>query len=267
MSLYLFLILILQIIIINSNNTTSENSTKALNKTKLQEKKKIDYEGIFNNSTLKSLTDKTFEPTLLNNQDHDYVIFFTVKRCQSCLKVMNLLEKIQEQYANKTSTSNKKIEFVKIDCFQSKWTCTRFYFNRIPNIIYVSNWRFSTFSAKEHFTNETIQKFIDSTDKIYKLIPQEVGYISIVLKIMKSIDESLGKSIPYWNYGLKYLVYGGLIVLFFFWQKRKFSPKAKDGKKDNDKDKNKKDKKKIYKKHDNCDSDDENGHKFKRKKD
>ena len=64
---------------------------------------------------------------------NDFLILFTVKKCQICNQIIKILENAAEIYSNQITN----LTFNKVDVIESGWTSLRFNLERLPNMIYV----------------------------------------------------------------------------------------------------------------------------------
>lgn len=201
-----------------------------------QPRNRTNYTSYFYNSTIPSLTDKDFD---IGIHDHkmDYFILFTVKRCLHCNDLIKTFEEVQNYYNN----TNESLKFYKVDCIESGWTALRFELNKIPMFIYISNRVYAGFS-EANYTKESIIEFIESKHKLYKLLPDKMGYIGVAMKIFHAITDLIKTKFSFWNEGFSFAVIIIIIFLFFYFEfhvfkkccqinkKKSYSKFSKDGK-------------------------------------
>ena len=196
------ILFILNIKIIKSNNTTSLNDTK-------EKKKYISY---FLNSTIKTLDDENFDKEVLKGILHNYIILFTIKKCEICNDIITKLENVQKKYINDT---NADLKFAKVDILISGWTSMRFELNRLPNIIYVSNRSYAIY-PNISWTEENIISFIEDKNKNFLKFPKKVGYFDVFLKIFQVISVLLHEKFPFWNENYSWILVVIFILFFCF---------------------------------------------------
>ena len=83
---FLIILFFLNILLISTNHTNSSNQT-------IEKKKYISY---FLNSTIKTLDDNNFDKEVMKGIFHNYIILFTVKKCEICNKIITRLENVQK---------------------------------------------------------------------------------------------------------------------------------------------------------------------------
>ena len=160
------------------------------------------YTSFFINSTIETVNDTNFEKIVNKGLNNDFIILFTIKRCDICNDLIMTLEKIQKNYSIKKS---KNLLFLKVDCLMSGWTAIRFSLERIPNIIYVTNGLYSVY-LNDNFTIGDIEDFIESDDKEFKSYPKIMGYFDLFMKIFHVVSDLIKENYPFWNESLSWLV-------------------------------------------------------------
>jgi len=174
-------------------------------------KEKIKYYSFFLNSTVETLDDKNFDEKVSKGIFHNYLILFTVKKCDICNNLITTFENVQKKYENNTKTN---LKFGKVDILMSGWTSMRFELDRLPNIIYVSKRRYSVFPANKNFTEEEIINFFEDEDKNYKIFPRQMGYFDVFMKVFHIISSLLHEKYPFWNENYSWGMVGLFILIF-----------------------------------------------------
>lgn len=185
---------------IESSPTNSSNET-------ITKKKYISY---FLNSTIETLDDDNFDKEVRKGIFHDFIILFTVKKCEICNNLITTLENVQKKYINNTDSN---LKFAKVDILMSGWTSMRFELERLPNIIYVSNRSYAIF-PNNNFTEKDIISFIEDNNKIFKKFPKKMGYFDVFMKIFHVISELIHEKFPFWNEGYSWILVV-IFILFF----------------------------------------------------
>ena len=197
----IFILLNIKLIKSNNNITFSNNT---------QEKKK--YISYFLNSTIQTLDDDNFDKEVVRGIFHNFLILFTIKKCEMCNKIITTLENIQKKYINDNDTN---IKFAKVDILMSGWTSMRFELGRLPNIIYVSNRSYAIY-PNISWTEENIISFIEDKNKNYLKFPKKMGYFDIFMKIFHIISSLLHERFPFWNESYSWFIVAIFILLFCF---------------------------------------------------
>ena len=198
--------LIISLLIFISLNCQLINGTPSNSSNETFEKKKK-YISFFLNSTIETLDDNNFDKIVLKGIFHDFIILFTVKKCDICNKIISTLENIQKKY-NET-----RIIFAKVDILMSGWTSMRFELEKLPNIIYVSNRSYAIYS-NDILNEKDIISFIEDKNKIFKPFPKKMGYFDVFMKIFHIISGLLHEKFPFWNENYSWLLVV-LFILFF----------------------------------------------------
>ena len=86
------------------------------------EKSKEKYISYFLNSTIETLNDDNFDKVVHGGMTNDFLILFTVKKCQICNQIIKILENAAEIYSNQITN----LTFNKVDVIESGWTSLRF---------------------------------------------------------------------------------------------------------------------------------------------
>ena len=84
--LIIFIFIFCNIQLIRTNQTNSSNQT-------IEKRKYVSY---FLNSTIKTLDDNNFDKEVIKGILHNYIILFTVKKCEICNKIITSLENVQK---------------------------------------------------------------------------------------------------------------------------------------------------------------------------
>ena len=191
------LIIIISFIFVNCASLNSSNET-------INKKQYISY---FLNSTIKTLDDNNFDKEVLKGIFHNFIILFTVKKCDICNNIISTLENVQKKYINNNDTN---LKFAKVDLFMSGWTSMRFDLEKLPNIIYVSNRSYAIYHSY-NWTEKDIISFIKDKNKTFKIFPKKMGYFDVFMKIFHAISHLLHDKFPFWNEGYSWTI----VVLFF----------------------------------------------------
>lgn len=199
---FLIIFIFLNIQLISPNHTNSSNQT-------IERKKYISY---FLNSTIKTLDDKNFDKEVMKGILHNYIILFTVKKCEICNKIITSLENVQQKYINNTDSN---LKFAKVDILMSGWTSMRFELDRLPNIIYVTNRSYAIYPYY-NITEKDIISFIEDKNKIFKKFPKKMGYFDVFMKIFHIISSLLHEKFPFWNENYSWILVVIFILFFCF---------------------------------------------------
>lgn len=194
-----FILLILQINYIKSNTSVANETVS---------KKK--YISFFLNSTIETLNDDNFEKKVLKGILNNFIILFTVKKCDICNNLITIFENVQRIYSN-----NTKLKFAKVDIFMSGWTAMRFEFEKIPNLIYISNRSYSVYPY-DNITEDNIISFIEDENKDFKKYPKIMGYFDVFMKIFHIISGLLHEKFPFWNESYSWILVVLFIIFFCF---------------------------------------------------
>lgn len=186
-------------------------------------KNNTNYTSYFLNSTIQTLDDKDFDIGIHDN-NIDYMILFTVKRCIQCNDIIKETEKAQKYYSE---ISNNTIKFYKVDCLASGWTALRFELNRIPMFVYITNRVYAGF-ADSNYTKENIINFIESKHKNFKILHNQIGYIGIAIKIFHVLSDAIKTKFSFWNEGFSFAVVVIIIALFFYFEYNVFKKCCKN---------------------------------------
>ena len=203
-----FIILALSIILsIKSEQLKPEqNISTPTNKTR----NRTNYTSYFINSTIPTLNDKNFDKAI-QNHNIDYLILFTVKRCQQCNDIIKATEEVQKIYTNET------IKFFKVDVFMSGWTALRFDLSKVPMFIYISNGIFAGYKD-ENYTKKGIIDFIENKHKEYQILPGKLGYFGLAVKVFHILSGVIKTKISFWNEGYSLIAVILAVVLFFYFE-------------------------------------------------
>lgn len=204
-----FLILTVSIIL-SVNNEKLKPNTKNISNPKNTTRNRTNYTSYFINSTIPTLDDKNFDKTI-QNHNNDYLILFTVKRCQQCNNIIKITEEIQKKYLNQT------LKFYKVDCFVSGWTALRFDLSKVPMFIYITNEIFAGYKD-ENYTKQKIIDFIENKHKEYQVLPGKLGYLGLGVKLFHIISGAIKTKISFWNEGFSLIAVILAVVLFFYFE-------------------------------------------------
>ena len=196
----LFIFFYFNIIKIGTSPANSSNITT-------EKKKYISY---FLNSTIETLDDNNFDKEVVKGIFHNYIILFTVKKCDICNNIITNLENVQKKYINNTESN---LKFAKVDILLSGWTSMRFELERLPNIIYVSNRSYAIY-PNSNFTEKDIISFIEDKNKNYKKFPKKMGYFDVFMKIFHVISELIHEKFPFWNERYSWILVVAFILFF-----------------------------------------------------
>ena len=199
---FLIIFIFLNIQLINTNHTNSTNQTK-------EKKKYISY---FLNSTIKTLDNNNLDKEVIKVIFHNYIILFTVKKCEMCNRIITNLENVQQKYINNNKSN---LKFAKIDILISGWTSMRFELERLPNIIYITN-RSYAINPNYNLTEKDIISFIEDKNKIYKKFPKKMGYFDVFMKIFHILSSLLHEKFPLWNENYSWILVVIFILVFCF---------------------------------------------------
>jgi hypothetical protein len=206
-----FKLLLIQISIFISFNIKSINNIERNSIVKEGEERKK-YISFFLNSTVETLDDENFDKKVQKGIFHNYIILFTVKKCDICNKIITTLENVQKKYLNDNETN---LKFGKIDILMSGWTSMRFELERLPNIIYISNRTYAIYPY-DNLTEENIIEFIENKNKIFKKFPRKMGYFDVFMKIFHIISGLLHEKFPFWNEGYSWVLVIAFVLFFCF---------------------------------------------------
>ena len=198
--LTLFILLNIKTINSISPNTTSTNET-------VEKKKYISY---FLNSTIETLDDENFDKKVQKGIFHNFIILFSVRKCDICNRIITTLENVQKKYLNDSQTN---LKFGKVDILMSGWTSMRFELERLPNIIYVTNRTYAIYPYN-NLTEDNIIYFIEDKNKVFKPFPRKMGYFDVFMKLFHVISSLLQEKFSFWNEGYSWILVV-LFILFF----------------------------------------------------
>ena len=196
--LTLFITLSIKTINSISPNTTHTNET-------VEKKKYISY---FLNSTVETFDDDNFDKKVQKGIFHNFIILFTVRKCDICNRIITTLENIQKKYLNDNETN---LKFGKVDILMSGWTSMRFELERLPNIIYITNRTYAIYPYN-NLTEDNIINFIEDKNKVFKPFPRKMGYFDVFMKLFHVISSLLQEKFSFWNEGYSWI----LVFLFIF---------------------------------------------------
>ena len=200
--LFINILILISLNIILANNSSLNSSNETIEKRK--------YISYFGNSTIKTLDDNNFDKEVLKGIFHDFLILFTVKKCDICNDIILTLENVQKKYINNNVTN---LKFAKIDILNSGWTSMRFDLERLPNVIYVSNRSYAIYQSG-NWTENDIISFIEDKNKMFKTFPKKMGYFDVFMRIFHVISHLLHEKYPFWNEGYSW-GFIALFILFF----------------------------------------------------
>ena len=195
-NLILIIFISFNIIFVNCNSLNTSNETII----------KRQYISYFLNSTIKTLDDNNFDKEVLKGIFHNFIILFTVKKCDICNNIISTLENVQKKYFN---NNDNNLKFAKVDILNSGWTSMRFELEKIPNIIYISNRSYAIYRSY-NWTEKDIISFIEDKNKTFKIFPKRMGYFDVFMKIFHAISHLLHDKYSFWNEGYSWAI----IVLF-----------------------------------------------------
>ena len=202
MKLKIFFSFILLILLINIIKCNSSFSNETVPKKK--------YISFFLNSTIETLNDDNFEKKVLKGILNNFIILFTVKKCDICNDLITIFENVQRKYLN-----NTKLKFAKVDIFMSGWTTMRFEFEKIPNLIYISNRSYAVY-PHDNISEENIISFIEDENKEFKKFPKIMGYFDVFMKIFHIISGLIHEKFPFWNESHSWILVVLFIIFFCF---------------------------------------------------
>lgn len=193
------------------------------------------YQEIFDKSPIITVNDNNFDIVLKKNENNNIklVILFTIIRCKSCSKILKTFENVQKAYTNNTD----QIKFFKLNCFESRWTATRFSLQHAPAIMIFKNGFYSSYPLKP-FTEEGIKEFIEDQNNTFKRIPEKIGMLTLFLKPVNWINDFIAYKFPSWNTNLGWVIV--LVGVFGFFCLESYAIEKLCRKKKNN-DKNKRD--------------------------
>ena len=158
------------------------------------------------------MDDNNFDKEVIKGILHNYIILFTVKKCEICNKIITSLENVQKKYIN---NSESNLKFAKVDILMSGWTSMRFELERLPNIIYITN-RSYAICPYYNLTENNIISFIEDKNKTFKKFPKKMGYFDVFMKIFHIISSLLNEKFPFWNENYSWALVVLFILLFCF---------------------------------------------------
>ena len=171
----------------------------------------LNFTSYYINSTIRTLNDKNFDTIIQYNNSVDYLILFTIKRCNICNKIITITENVEKYYSLNKNTS---LAFAKVDCYSSGWTALRFDIFRMPIYIYIRKGEeYSYFIPNNNTKEEELINYIESSDKEFKIYPPKVGFFGVLTKILHLLSESIQKKIPFWKEAYSWVV---LLIIFCF---------------------------------------------------
>lgn len=171
---------------------------------------KTNYTSYFTNSTIDSINDTSFEKIINKGIDNDFLILFTIRRCDICNDLITTLENLEKKYLN---NKENNIKFYKIDCLMNGWTAMRFTLERIPNIIYITKGLYSVY-LNDNFTENDIELFIKNKTKEYKPYPKIMGYFDLFMKIFHAISDLMKENYPFWKESYSWIILILFLVVF-----------------------------------------------------
>ena len=198
----IFFSLILLILLINNIKSNSSFSNGTIAKKK--------YISFFLNSTIETLNDDNFEKKVLKGILNNFIVLFTVKKCDICNSLITIFENVQRIYSN-----NTKLKFAKVDIFMSGWTTMRFEFEKIPNLIYISNRSYAIY-PHDNITEDNIINFIEDENKDFKKFPKIMGYFDVFMKLFHIISGLIHEKFPFWNESYSWILVFLFIIFFCF---------------------------------------------------
>ena len=165
----------------------------------------------FLNSTIETINDDNFDLVIKGGMTNDYLILFTVKKCEICNQLIKLLEDIEEIYSNE----NTNLTFKKLDVIESGWTSLRFNLERLPNLIYVSRGKYAIY-PNENFTDLNVKNFIEEKNKIWIRFPKKVGYLYLIMKTFRLLSYMISQKYSFWDENYYWVLIIGFILVFIF---------------------------------------------------
>ena len=137
---------------------------------------------------------------------NDYLILFTVKTCEVCDLIIEILEEAA-LYLN----DRANLTFYKIDAEESIWAYLRFNFEKVPNIIYVSKGKYAIYPY-DNLTKREIKNFIDDRNKVMIELPKNSNNIFIIFIPFILLSYKLEQTFSFWDVSYYWI----LMILFFF---------------------------------------------------
>ena len=142
---------------------------------------------------------------------NDFLILFTVKKCQICNQIIKILENAAEIYSNQITN----LTFNKVDVIESGWTSLRFNLERLPNMIYVSKGKYAIF-PNENFTELNVKNFIEDKNKQWMRLPRKVGYLYLIMKTFRLFSYMLSQKFSFWDESYYWILIIVFIIVFVF---------------------------------------------------
>ena len=164
----------------------------------------------FDKSSIETITDSNFDQVMNAGIINDYIILFTIKKCEGCDQVLKSLEKAAEYYFR----TNSNITFYKIDLEESVDVDLRFHFDEVPIIIYVSKGQYAKYHFKYISTN-FIKNFIEDKNKVMIDLPKELGFFNYFVKTFELVADCIKLKYPFLK--KNYYYYWLMIFGFFAW--------------------------------------------------
>ena len=175
---------------------------------KVKKEKFISY---FLNSTIETINDENFDLIIKGGMINDFLILFTVKKCQICNQLIKILEDVADIYSNE----NSNLTFKKVDIIESGWTSLRFNLERLPNLIYVSKGRYAIY-PNENFTDLNLKNFIEEKNKNWMKFPKKVGYLYLIMKTFRLLSYMISEKYSFWDENYYWVLIIGFILVFVF---------------------------------------------------
>lgn len=97
----------------------------------------------------------------------------------------------------------------------SGWTTMRFEFEKIPNLIYISNRSYAVYPY-DNITEANIINFIEDENKDFKKFPKIMGYFDVFMKIFHIISGLIHEKFPFWNESYSWILVVLFIIFFCF---------------------------------------------------
>jgi hypothetical protein len=97
----------------------------------------------------------------------------------------------------------------------SGWTTMRFEFEKIPNLIYISNRSYAIY-PHDNITEDNIINFIEDENKDFKKFPKIMGYFDVFMKIFHIISGLIHEKFPFWNENYSWILVLLFIIFFCF---------------------------------------------------
>ena len=186
---------------------------KYICKEPIQQKNEKNKTSYFDNSFIETISDKNFDRVMNAGITNDYLILFTIKKCQVCDQVIKILEDSAKLYLN----TDSNVTFYKIDVSESGWTTLRFGFDKLPNIIYVSRGKYSIYPL-DNITVEEIVNFIDNKNKDMVKLPKKVGYLHLILKTFELMSYMLSQKFSFWDESYYWILIVGFILAIILFE-------------------------------------------------